>query len=384
MQIYFDVMKFVETISHKMEINLKVLPFELRCVIITTARKNENAFSGKDELMGNLKAAAIACGVVATVLGGGAGVVYLSSSTISTADLVTEEKVEVNYYDSDDTSTAATAGETLTAITNKGTTTKKSNKADNTSATSKKTSSAQEGTTSQSSTAADKAAKISKSVPGRAFAPEVITESSTEATTTANIIATAADVIKEATTATIAEISSTTTQSATTQETSTTVTTIVAETTAETTTTVVETVTEAPEVTTETYVEPQTEPISTDVESTEFTLPITDEEYILLCNAVAHEAGSDNISNYNKAYVVEVIMNRKASPYFPNSIFDVITQHNQFTGCWSYANLETFSWKVTQSVKDSVTLYFTEPDSFTQGYLYFSGNGSQNFFRTSY
>ena len=367
-----------------MEKNLKLLPFQGRYGIISSARKNENAFSGKEELMGNLKAAAIACGVIATVLGGGVGVVYLSSSTISKADLVTEEKVEVNYYDSDDTSTAATAGETLTAITNKGTTTKKSNKADITSATSKKTSSVQEGTTSQSSTAADKAAKISRSVPARAFAPEVITESPSEAATTATIIATAADTILEATTATIAEISSTTTHSATTQETSTTVTNTVAETTAETTTTVVEIVTEAPEETTETYVEPQSELTSTEVESTDFKLPISDEEYILLCNAVAHEAGSDYISNYNKAYVVEVIMNRKASPIFPNSIYDVITQAGQFSGCWTYANLGTYSYKVTQSVKDSVTLYFTEPDSFTQGYMYFTGNGYQNIFRTSY
>jgi spore germination cell wall hydrolase CwlJ-like protein len=367
-----------------MEINLKLLPFQGRCGIISTARKNENAFSGKDELMGNLKAAAIACGVVATVLGGSAGVAYLTSSTISSADLVTEEKVEVKNYDSDDTSTFATAGETLTAITKKGTTTKKSNKADNNSATSKKTSSAQEGTTSQYSTAADKAAKISRSVPARANAPAVITETSTEAATTATIIATAADAIREATTATIAEISSTTTQAATTQEATTTVTTTVTETTAETTTTVVETVTEAPQVTTETYVEPQTEPTSTDVETTDFKLPISDEEYILLCNAVAHEAGSDWISNYNKAYVVEVIMNRKDSPIFPNTIYGVLTQNGQFSGCWSYVNLGSYSGKVTQSVKDAVTLYFTEPDSFTQGYLYFTGNGNQNYFRTSY
>ena len=52
----------------------------------------ENAFSGKDELMGNLRAAALACGVVASVLGGGIGVGYLTSSTVSTADIVSEGK----------------------------------------------------------------------------------------------------------------------------------------------------------------------------------------------------------------------------------------------------------------------------------------------------
>ena len=137
-------------------------------------------------------------------------------------------------------------------------------------------------------------------------------------------------------------------------------------------------------VTTETYVEPQTEPTSIDVESSDFELPISQEEYILLCNAVGHEAGSNWISDYNKAYVVEVIMNRVASPIFPNTIYDVLTQYNQFSGAWSYVNLGTFSDKVTQSVKDSVTLYFSEPESFTQEYLYFTGVNGQNVFRTHY
>ena len=344
--------------------------------------KIENAFSGKDELMGNLKAAAIACGVVASVLGGGAGVAYITSSTISTADLVTEENASV-YNSAAGTSTSATADEAERATANKGTTTKKSNNADKSSATSKYTRSAQEGTTSQYSTAADKAAKISKSVPAPAHAPGAITQPATQPATTATMIASAADVIRETTTAILAELTSTTTQSATTT-TEVTTTAEVTTTTTETTTTVVETVTEAPTVTTETYVEPATEPQTTDVQVTDGSLTISEEDYILLCNAVGHEAGSNTISDYNKALVVEVLMNRVASPMFPNTIYDVLTQAGQFTGAWSYVGLGTFSSKVTQSVKDAVTLYFSEPESFTQGYLFFTGNGRENIFRTTY
>ncbi|MBR1554717.1 MAG: cell wall hydrolase, partial [Oscillospiraceae bacterium] len=109
---------------------------------------------------------------------------------------------------------------------------------------------------------------------------------------------------------------------------------------------------------------------------------ITDEEYILLCNCVAHEAGSDVITVENKAKVVEVIMNRVASSSFPNTIYGVITQKYQFSGSSSYANLSSYTSKVTDNVKAAVDLYFSNPSSFNQGYLYFYGDGSQNHFRT--
>lgn len=107
---------------------------------------------------------------------------------------------------------------------------------------------------------------------------------------------------------------------------------------------------------------------------------ISDEDYVLLCNCVAHEAGSNSISTTDKAYVVEVIMNRVASPDFPNTIRGVITQRGQFEGSSSYANLTTFSSKVTSMVKEAVNLYFSDTGSFNQGYLYFYGDGSQNHF----
>jgi len=383
-QIYFDTVKLVETISHKMEKNLKVLPFKVRCVIITTARKNENAFSGKDELMGNLKTAALCCGVVASVLAGGFGVGYITSSTISKVDLVSDENAGVANTDgaADSASVNSTADETDNATANKGTTTKKSNMADDIMAASKYFGSVQEGTSSKNSTgAADKAAKISKSVPAPAHAPVAITQPVTQPATTASLVADVADVVTE-TTAALADITSITTQATTTTttETTTTTTTTTETTTAETTTTTVEAVTEAPEVTTQTDVEPAPEPVAIDVEVSEKALPISDEDYILLCNAVANEAGSNWISDYDKALVVEVIMNRVKSPSFSNTVYGVLTEPNQFTGAWNYVNLTTYSGYVTQSVKDAVKLYFNEPESFTQGFLGFWGDGRSNHF----
>ena len=110
------------------------------------------------------------------------------------------------------------------------------------------------------------------------------------------------------------------------------------------------------------------------------SLPITDAEYIILCNAVAHEAGCSWIDEYDKAKVVEVIMNRVYSPRFPNTIEAVLTQPYQFSGSSSYVYLGTYSAYVTDSVKNAVNLYFNEPESFTQGYLSFYGDGYRNYF----
>ena len=163
------------------------------CYHIISPKKIENDFSGKDELMGNLRAAALACGVVASVLGGGFGVAYLTSSTVSTADLVTEENADDPVVSS--TNASATAS-TSFAVNNektttyKRTTTKKSYTAENTTAASKYSMYAQEGTSSQYSTeAATAASQISRSVPAPAHAPAALTQPSTQAATTAAKVA---------------------------------------------------------------------------------------------------------------------------------------------------------------------------------------------------
>lgn len=101
---------------------------------------------------------------------------------------------------------------------------------------------------------------------------------------------------------------------------------------------------------------------------------ITTEDYILLCNCVAHEAGSDWYSDWEKAKVVEVIFNRVWSPAFPDTIYEVITQRNQFTGSAGYANLDGYSYEVTSLCCDGVDLYLSNPDLFNEGYLFFYGD----------
>lgn len=213
-----------------------------------------------------------------------------------------------------------------------------------------------------------------------------VTTTETVATTTTTVAAPSA-----AATATAATVTTTTTTVPTTTVTTPIVTEI---TTTTVVTTTIATTTEAP-----TYTEPvteaptdapvveeivppadSTETVTPEVPEESVSLPITDEEYIILCNAVAHEAGCNWISTYDKALVVEVIMNRVESPLYPNTILGVLTQPYQFTGSSSYVYLETYSHHVTQDVKDAVNLYFTETESFGHGYFGFYGDGYQNYF----
>ncbi|MBR1384361.1 MAG: cell wall hydrolase [Ruminococcus sp.] len=111
-------------------------------------------------------------------------------------------------------------------------------------------------------------------------------------------------------------------------------------------------------------------------------ITVSDSDYILLCNVVAYEYGADFVPVYDKALVVEVVMNRVNSSRYPNNIYDVLTQYNQFTGCWNYVNLGTFSYKVTDSVKAAVDLYLSDPTQFDHGYIGFWGDGYWTHFKT--
>ena len=106
---------------------------------------------------------------------------------------------------------------------------------------------------------------------------------------------------------------------------------------------------------------------------------LTDYEYIMLCNAVAYEAGSDWIPTSEKAKVAEVIMNRVASVDFPDTIYDVLTQEDQFVGVWNYVTLTDYSYKVTEDVKSAVNIAL-ESGYINHGYLFFEGDGTQNYF----
>lgn len=109
-------------------------------------------------------------------------------------------------------------------------------------------------------------------------------------------------------------------------------------------------------------------------------IEVTDEEYIWLCNVVGHEYGSNWISEYEKAKVVEVIMNRVNDPRFPNTIWGVLTQPYQFSGLEWTLRLGKFSNQVTDSVKAAVDLYLEHPEDFQHGYLGFWGDGRANHF----
>lgn len=106
---------------------------------------------------------------------------------------------------------------------------------------------------------------------------------------------------------------------------------------------------------------------------------VSDLEYIMLCNCVAYEAGSDWISTYDKSKVVEVIMNRVESPDFPNTIYEVLTEEGQFSGVYNYIYLTEYSHRVTDDVIVAVNMFFDE-NYCNNGYLFFSGDGNQNYF----
>lgn len=125
------------------------------------------------------------------------------------------------------------------------------------------------------------------------------------------------------------------------------------------------------EVTTTTTCKPETEVVHSE-------LPITESERILLCNLVGREYGSDYVPIPEKAKVVAVVMNRVHSPLFPNSIYEVLVQPNQFTG---YLASNTYSRAVTESVIQAVNYYFEHTAEFSTSILYFEGDGRWNYFR---
>jgi len=107
-----------------------------------------------------------------------------------------------------------------------------------------------------------------------------------------------------------------------------------------------------------------------------YVLPVKD--YILLCNCVAHEAGNQPL--YEMGKVVETVMNRVYDGGFPDSIYGVITQPNQFTGSYKYADLDGYSYEVNTLCCEAVENYFCFPENYQHGYLFFHGDNYANYF----
>ncbi|MCQ2416219.1 MAG: cell wall hydrolase [Oscillospiraceae bacterium] len=127
-----------------------------------------------------------------------------------------------------------------------------------------------------------------------------------------------------------------------------------------------------------------TETTAVPANGTQYAVSVTEREYIMLCNIVGHEYGASWIPTEEKALVAEVIMNRVNSSQFPNTVYEVLTQKNQFAGLEYLIEMETMSHYVTDSVRDAVDLYLTHPEQYQHGYLFFNGDGRKNYFRTSY
>lgn len=162
----------------------------------------------------------------------------------------------------------------------------------------------------------------------------------------------------------------TTVSNSTTSSTSTkTQTTTTTETTSTSTTTQMTTV---PQSTAPINVEIATETVCVSTE-----LPITDQEFILICNVISHEAGSSWISEYERACIVACIMNRVADPRFPSTIDGVVHQPYQMFDV-PYYRID-YSGIGYEPINNAVYAYFN--GTYDYGNINsWSGNGINNNF----
>ena len=93
----------------------------------------------------------------------------------------------------------------------------------------------------------------------------------------------------------------------------------------------------------------------------------------LLAEIVWHEAGSEWISQYEKARVAAGVMNRVNDSRFPNTVYDVLVAPGQFTGYWPGC------CSPTQACYDAVDYYFANPGNFGNENSWY-GTGYQNIF----
>ena len=102
---------------------------------------------------------------------------------------------------------------------------------------------------------------------------------------------------------------------------------------------------------------------------------VSDYDRRLLAEIVQHEAGSNWITQYNKAKVVAGVMNRVNDSRFPSTVYAVLTSPNQFTGYWPGCNTPS------QACYDAVDYYFSHMNEFNGDNSWW-GDGYQNHFYT--
>ena len=86
---------------------------------------------------------------------------------------------------------------------------------------------------------------------------------------------------------------------------------------------------------------------------------ISEEERDLLAAIVWHEAGNQDL--YGKRLVVDVVLNRRDDPRFPNNITDIIFQPGQFT---TASELYRVSPGVTEECYKAVDMEIQERSNF--------------------
>ena len=114
------------------------------------------------------------------------------------------------------------------------------------------------------------------------------------------------------------------------------------------------------------YIEP--EPIIEDCD-------LTEEEIILLRKIVSYEYGSDWVPVYEKAKVVNGVMNRVYDSRFPDTIYDVLTQSGQFPGFYTYG-----TYYMSDSIIASVDYYFAHTDEFDNSNSWYADGYGYNVF----
>lgn len=99
-----------------------------------------------------------------------------------------------------------------------------------------------------------------------------------------------------------------------------------------------------------TYSEPVQSVEDANVQSTQIgfngTISYNEKDFIALCNVVQHEVG--NCSTLSKQMVAGVVINRVLSGIFPNNIYDVVNQKNQFTGMGAFIDRTDYATEDTK------------------------------------
>ena len=119
--------------------------------------------------------------------------------------------------------------------------------------------------------------------------------------------------------------------------------------------------------------EPTVDTTTEAVSDTECAVTVSDYDRQLLAEIVWHEAGSNWISQYNKAKVAAGVMNRVYDSRFPDTVYGVLTARGQFSGYYPGC------CNPTQACYDAVDYYLSYPTEFNDDNSWY-GDGRQNHF----